>query len=98
MSNSTCDIGDVIRITGTFAQAGSALDPTTVSLQVRTPDGTITTYVYPTDSALVRTATGAYRLDYAITLAGQHWYRWVTTGTGAAAEENWFVVRPKQVS
>ena len=98
MSNGTYDIGDVMRITGSFAQSGSALDPTTVSLQVKTPDGVVTTYVYPTDAALVRLAQGSYRLDFSVTQAGQHWYRWVTTGTGAAAEENWFVVRPKQVS
>lgn len=93
MSTGTYDIGDVVRITGSFAQASVALDPTTVSLQVKTPDGVITTYVYPTDSALVRTATGNYRLDYLVTQSGNHWYRWLSTGTGAAGEQNWFAVR-----
>ena len=98
MANNTYDIRDVVRITAAFTQSGSALDPTTVSLIVRTPDGALTTYVYPTDAALVRVSLGNYRLDFAVTQAGQHWYRWVTTGTGAAAEESWFAVRPKQVA
>ena len=90
----TYDIGDVVRITGTIAQGVSALDPTTVSIVVRRPDGIKRTFVYLTDAEVVRTAQGAYRLDYTTTLAGPHWYRWISTGTGAAAGEERFVVAP----
>lgn len=93
MANNTYDIGDVVRITGSFTQSGVALDPTTVKLDVKTPDGVVTTYVYGTDAALVRTAQGQYRLDFLVAQSGAHWYRWLSTGTGAAGEQNWFGVR-----
>lgn len=88
------DIGDVVRLTGAFSQSSVAVDPTAVSMIVRRPDGIKTTYVYGTDLALVKSATGTYYLDYTPVMAGQHWYRWVTTGTGASAGEERFVVSP----
>ncbi len=94
----TYDIGDVVRITGTFTQSGSALDPTTVSAVVRRPDGIKQTFVYLTDAEVVRTAQGVYRLDYTPTMAGPHWYRWISTGTGQAAGEQSFIVAPNNTA
>jgi hypothetical protein len=97
---STFDVGDEVRMSTVFTTTatGAALDPSTVSLTVMTPDRVETTYVYGTDSALVRTATGNYRLDLSITQAGVHRFRWTSTGTGQASEESWFEVRARRVS
>lgn len=89
----TYDIGDLARLTATFTMDGAAVDPSTVSLIVKAPDGTLTTKVYGTDAELERTATGVYRMDLTITQAGTYRYRWVSTGTGKAAEEGQFDVR-----
>lgn len=87
------DIGDVVRLTGTFTVSGSATDPTTVSLLIRRPDGVKTTLVYGTDVALEKTGTGAYRCDYDPVVSGVHWYRFFSTGTAKAAEEQSFTVK-----
>ena len=93
----TYDVGDVVRMTGTFAQNGTATDPSTVAIQIRTPVGAVVTYTYGTDAEVVKSSTGVFYADYTVTGSGQHWYRWVSTGTGAAAEEGHFEVRPTKV-
>ena len=51
----TYDLGDLVRLTGTFKNTtGALIDPGTVSFKVRAPGGAVTTYVYPTDTQLVR--------------------------------------------
>lgn len=87
------DIGDVVRLTGTFTVSGVATDPSTVSLVIRRPDGVKTTLVYGTDAALERTGAGAFRCDYSPVVAGVHWYRFYSTGTAKAAEEESFTVK-----
>lgn len=93
----TYDIGDLARVTVDYARNGSAIDPTTVSLVVRAPDGTPSTYVYGTDVELVRVAQGSYRVDLDVEQAGIYRYRWTSTGTGKDSEESWFEVRPRLV-
>jgi hypothetical protein len=77
----TCDIGGHVRLTGVFT-APVGVDPGTVSVIVFGPNGGRVTYVHGTDAALVKDSTGNYHLDYAPTMAGTHWYRWVSTGSG----------------
>ena len=73
------------------------MDPTALVLVVRTPAKN-TTYTYGVDVALVKDSVGNYHLDHTTTLAGRHVYRWVATGTAAAASENQFDVRVSQVT
>lgn len=94
MAAHTYDIGDVVRMTAAFTQDAVALDPSGVSFVVKRPDGVKQTFVYGTDVEVVKTATGAYRMDYAAVVAGMHWYRVIGTGTGAAAAEDRFLVSP----
>jgi hypothetical protein len=94
MSANSYALGKVVRVEGTFAQNGIAVDPTTVSVVLRRPDGIKRTYVYGTDAEVIRQATGIYYLEYPTVLAGQHWYRWSSTGNGASAGEKAFVIEP----
>ena len=98
MTIATYDIGDLVQVTSVFTNsAGTAIDPTTVSIQVKGgTDATVTTYVYGTDAALVKDSTGHYHCNISVTSSGQWHYRWVSTGTGQAAEEGYFNVRVKQ--
>ena len=94
MTTAVHDPGDLLRLTTTFANsAGTITDPTGVTFSVRKPDGTVTTYVYPTDAQLVKSTTGVYYVDFTITLAGRHVYRWVGTGALVTAESGVFYAR-----
>lgn len=75
------DKGDLVRLTVAFTDlGGTAADPTTVTLSVRDPAGTITTYTYA-GAQVIKEATGAFYYDLALSTVGVYTYRW--TGTGA---------------
>lgn len=70
-------------LTNTFSVSGTATDPTTVSLLVRAPGGTQTTYTYA-GGDITKSATGVYTMDVACTSEGMWTYVW--TGTGTASD------------
>lgn len=73
------DVGDAVELVATLENAdGQRVDPPTVRCKVRTPSGTVTTYTYGVDTALVRDAVGAYRLRVAVQEPGYWWFRWET--------------------
>lgn len=84
MTTAAYHIDDLRRLTAAFTVASVATDPSTLMFIMREPDGTETPYVYGTDAELVKDSTGNFHVDWPITQAGRHLYRWV--GTGAAAE------------
>lgn len=87
------DLGDSIRITGTFTDAaGTATDPAVVTFTYTDPNGTSTTYTYGADAELVKSSTGVYYVDIVTSLEGAYYWRWVSTGAGAAADEGQFWV------
>ena len=99
MPTAAYDIGDTRRLTATFTDiAGVATDPSTVTFKIKRPDGTATTYVYGTDAQPVKASTGVYYVDYAITLAGRHAYRFEGTGAVATAESDEFYVRRNEAA
>lgn len=86
-------VGDLVRVTGTFTTlAGAATDPTNVYFSFKTPAGTTTTYTYGVDAALVKSSTGIYYVDVNVTAAGNWYYRFYSTGTGQTADESYFAV------
>ncbi len=92
----TYDIGDTVTLSAVFGQDGVLVDPGTVTLVLRTPDRTSTTYTYA-GGTVERDSLGTYSRDVLITLAGVHRYRWTSTGDAAASEESWFEVKPRRV-
>ena len=60
-------------------------DPTTLSLLVRSPSRTVTTYTEPDD--ITKDDIGDYHYDLELTEAGTWHYRWVGTGVAAGAAE-----------
>lgn len=91
----TYDIGDVIHLRAVFVQGVTPVDPSTVSLVTKDPAGTVVTYTYAL-AEIIKDSTGDYHKDIAPTVTGTHRYRWTSTGTGAASEENWFQVRTRR--
>lgn len=61
-------------------EAGTAVDPSTVSLTVTAPDGTETTYTYA-GSQITRNTTGDYQKLIGCSQAGVWRYEWNGTGT-----------------
>lgn len=93
------DIGDLIRLTGSFSDlAGTATDPTGITLSIRLPSGTITTLTYGVDASVYRLSTGFYYSDFAPTMEGLHYYRFAGTGAVTAAEEQNFYIKKRQTS
>lgn len=84
---------------GVFTQGTPpvAVDPTTVALSVKAPNGTVTTYTYAL-AEIIKDSTGNYHKDLPISAAGTYRYRWTSTGTGQASEESWFVIRQRAVA
>lgn len=73
------DIGNKIRITGTFTNplSGDAVvDPVTVYCSVRTPAGETTTYEYGVDTEITKSGTGVYYLDLPLDENGNWYVRW----------------------
>lgn len=87
------DLGDVARVTGTWTDSGgTATDPGTIAFTYTDPNGTDTTLTYVTDAAVVRLSTGVYYVDVTANLEGTWFWRWVSTVSGAAADEGQFAV------
>lgn len=76
------DYGEVVRARNTYTDpsTGVVTDPTTVQVEVRSPDGTTATYLYGTDVELTKVSTGVYQM--LIQMAQTGTYRWYwTAGT-----------------
>lgn len=90
------DKGDLVRISGAFTLAGVALDPTTVTLKVKDPSGNVDTYTYAL-AQVTKASTGNYYKDVSIDEAGYWWYQWTGTGAVESVDEDYLVVRSRQV-
>jgi hypothetical protein len=87
------DIGDIIRLSAEFKDtAGAYVDPGQIVARVRDPLGAITVYTYGVDAALIRDATGKYRLDIEATKEGVWFWRFEGKLSNKGAGESSFTV------
>lgn len=91
-SDSPYTIGQMITLRGVFTKKadGTAVNPGTVRLNIKKPDGTLTTYQYPAD--ISRDTDGDYYMDYAPDMSGMWSYYFWSTGNGQAADGGEFEV------
>ena len=99
------DIGDQVRFgnysgassAAAFANlAGTATDPTAVTLTVEKPDGTELVYGWPSAGAngtLTRESAGRFYFDVTLNASGRWRYRLVGTGAVVAASAGVLTVR-----
>jgi len=87
MTISAAPKGQMFRIQTTIQTNSTNVNPTTITLYVINPAGTSTTYA---SSQITNSGTGVYYYDYTIAAEGMHYYKWVTTGTGAGANSGQF--------
>ena len=93
----SCDIGDVPYIVCTFTNAGGTLiDPTTITLYLQQPSGSVGTYTYASGS-VIRAAAGSYTFNGTATEAGYWDVRWVGAGAAVAAQQGRYFVRSTNV-
>lgn len=93
------DVGDLVRVTGTFTDSADLpADPTALSFAFKDPSGSVTTYVFPTDAQLVKDSVGIYHVDVDVVEPGDWHYRWISTGAGQGAQIGQFMAKPNQVA
>lgn len=91
------DKGDVVRCSVEFRNNSEVLsDPSVVTFKVKNPAGTVTTYVYGTDIAVVKDSTGMYHVDIEIDSVGIWYYRFIGSGTLKAASEAKFTIKQSE--
>ncbi len=85
-------IYNVIVVTGNYADEETevALDPDVVKLSVYSPDGEVSTLIYPDD--ITKTGTGVYTSRIIVDQSGMWYYRWWSTGDGYGSKEDNFLV------
>lgn len=86
------DVGDSVRVSATFTVSAVNTDPSTITLKVKDPEGSITTYTYA-GGTVTKQATGIFYKDVTVSNDGIWYYRFEGTGTVIAAVEGQFRVR-----
>ena len=84
-----------VRCSVTFSVNGTPTDPTTVTFFLQKPNGTEVTYVYLTDTELVRDSAGRYHVDVVVEAIDSVWppawsYRFEGSGAVTASAEAFF--------
>lgn len=93
----TYDKGDYIRLTGTWRNdSGALVDPTTVTLKIQTPDGSITPLTFAS-GYVVKDSVGVYHYDYLCSSQGNYTYRWEGTGNAIASGQGSFFVEDRLI-
>ena len=92
-------VGSVVTVSCTFTDRDTsvAVDPTAVFVEYTNPAGTKVSKQYGVDVAVVRTATGAYKIDIPVSTAGTWYAEWYSTGNAQAANSTLFVVTESYV-
>ena len=92
MAANTYDVGDLVRITGTWTDAdGVNTDPTTVKGEYTDPSGNNTAVTV--GGGITKSATGVYYYDIDVDEEGTWIYRFYAesgTATGQGADESHF--------
>ena len=95
MVTSAHDIGDRRRLQATFKTvAGVLADPTTVTFNIREPDGTVTTKI-GTSGGLINPSVGVWYYDFTIAQQGRHAWSMAGAGSVITLEEQEFYARAK---
>jgi hypothetical protein len=86
--------GDLVTVKAEFKDSdGVNINPTSVFVQYKDPEGNTTTKQYGVDTGFRRPSTGLYEYDVDANQSGKWHYRWYSTGLGQAADEHSFTVK-----
>ena len=98
------DVGDLIRIRfesrvneEEISPQNELTDPTDLTLKIKEPDGTISTFTLAESPSVVfRSSLGKFYYDFDITQEGRHYFKWDATAPAQSSEEDSFKVRDSQ--
>lgn len=78
------EAGTTVKLTAYLRDInGDLVDPDTVTMYVASPSGTVTAFVYGTDSEIAKGTTGTYHLTYPINISAERGeYQYGIYGTG----------------
>lgn len=93
----TYDVGDLVVLELPLTVDGALTDPTTLTLRITPPSGSVVTRLWPTPLEITRVSVGSFRYDYSPLVAGLYAYEWAATGSATADERGYFEVRPAYV-
>ena len=85
----THDIGDQVRLQADYTVDSVPTNPTLVFLFVQHPNGILDSY---TTGDLTNSSTGTFYLDIVLDDSGRWDYRFASSGTVVASDENFFLV------
>lgn len=88
-------VGALVKVAAIFRDpaTNALMDPNAVQFKFKHPvTGTVTTYVYGTDAQLVKDSVGKYHVKINADAAGHWYYKFSSTGTGQAAQKDYFTV------
>lgn|GEM_PF-1105941 len=87
-------IGEVAKITVAIVNSAAvAADPSALRLKVKSPSGTLTTYVFGVAVELVKDSVGNYHANIVMSEAGAWAYRWEADAPNAGASEGRITVK-----
>lgn len=87
-------IGQVVRFSVALTDAsGAAADPGTLTLNIKPPGSAVAAYAYGGGTVL-RSATGMYYADIALTEFGEYRWRWDSAAPNAGADQGTLQVEP----
>ena len=90
----TFSLGSRIRLSANFKDLNNAdIDPTTVTLLIKKPDGTIQTE----SNTPAKDAVGKYHFDITLSQVGDYFYRYECDGTAIAQAERKIVVQKSNI-
>jgi len=93
-AGTTFDIGDDVRLSVVIKVATVPTDPTDLQIQVKEPDGTVTSKTLLADPGdVINDAVGQFHYDHTAVQTGAYAYKWTATGAAIGAEESSFVVK-----
>lgn len=87
MTTTIAQVGDARTLRATFTSSGVPVDPTTITVKIMAPSGTISTYTFA-GGDITKVQTGVYDYVLSITSSGKWKYKWFGTGTAQAASED----------
>jgi hypothetical protein len=85
--------GNSIKSVASFKVGGELTDPTTVTLKVKDPTETITSYTYAL-AEVTKSSTGVYYKEIPSDLVGIWRVEWIGTGACVAVDEDFYIIEP----
>lgn len=93
LSNNVYDIGNIVVMSASFTDnSQNPIDPSTVEMIVKIPDGTTITYTYGVDISMVKDSVGNYHCEIDAEMVGDYICFWKGFGIGQGSDSRTFTV------